>query len=654
MAVAPKTNKELSIKDVANITGISKQFSSIKDFLNVTKDIDVILNNLKEAIPLEKKRLDYYKTLQKYVKTQVKDSTKFLKTIDETIKKSEVLVEIDEKRTASQKLYNAAVNDGNKQLRKAIQNNSEIFKISHEMQLESNVTWKNYTKLYNEAYKAVRQMRNEVNQSVFNVKDLVATQNKLLGTGWKNIATQALTNVSSSVMLMQKALGSMDENLSNAFQMSFRQFGNQTDTFITNIGNRLNAFSDTFGVSIGMLQGAVVDMMASNSFINRSNMEAQTQANESLIKAAALSGAIGLTTTSFLTNLALVSQYGTMEEMSSIYQGGALLQGFDTSKFQENMNSGNYSDATSSLFSGIYSTLNSIDDHYLRAEYMSQIGSAFGLSQSDLLQIATNGGNLDAYDEDMQSKLVDVNTSMKDEISNLKVAIVDNVENWLQNSKLVQGIGSVMQELGLYGLNGLVAAINAQLAVIIGQNTSGKIGTFLKGGTGIGTSTGTSGSSVSAGGVALGIGGLAVAGLGNIAGSAIQQNTNLSTPAANILGSGLNIGSGIIGGAMTGAAVGGHVGLIAGGVIGAGVGIANSIVSANKRKNSIKELDDQERASRAAKAASSFQSSGDPVVDAINKQTESLIDVLNLNAEENRNIVASTDMYTKTTTINEI
>ena len=59
--------------------------------------------------------------------------------------------------------------------------------------------------------------------------------------------------------------------------------------------------------------------------------------------------------------------------MSGIFQGGALLQGFDTSAFQGQMLSGNADQAISSLFESIYGTMSGLgDDHYLRNEYSNK------------------------------------------------------------------------------------------------------------------------------------------------------------------------------------------------------------------------------------------------------------------------------------------
>jgi hypothetical protein len=319
------------ITDIERSIGFDKKtFSSIKNFINVL-GIEDVMQRLKERVPQEKQRLEYYKKLLDYVKKQYnRNSEKSISVLSDAIKKSEELVELEEKRTTTQRGLNALLGDGNKLLQKAIANNAELFKISHNMQLESNVTWKNYTKLYNEAYKSVGEANREIGQSVHNVKDLVSVQNQLLGAGWKNIDTKTLTSVSTSVMGLQRTLGKLDARLITAFENSYRIFGDSTDMFVTAIGNRLNAFSNTFGIQIGMLRDAVVNMADANNFIHRSNMQANLRANESLIKAAALSGAIGLTSTTFLSSLAKTTQFGTMEEMSQIYQGGALLQGFDT------------------------------------------------------------------------------------------------------------------------------------------------------------------------------------------------------------------------------------------------------------------------------------------------------------------------------------
>lgn len=543
-----------------------------------------------------------------------------------------------------------------------IKQNSEIFKISHEMQLESNVTWKNYTKLYQGAYESAREMNREFGKSLVVAKDLVETQNKLLGTGWKNIQPATLTKVSSAVALLQNTLGSFPTELANAFQISYRQFGDQTDKFVTNLGNRLNAFSDTFGVNIGMLAGAVADMMESNSFLARNNMKAQTLANESLIKAAALSGAIGLTSTSFLSTLAGTAQFGTMEEMAQVYQGGALLQGFDTASFQNKLIGMDYEGATTDLFSSISDTLNGISDHYLRAEYMKQIGGTFGMSREDLLMIMQNGENLNAYSEDLQEKLKGMDMSMTDEIRDLRMNWPDRFERWLENTPVSQGIGGLLQELGLYGTYEPLKSIANWVHIIGTKYMSESIISGAK--TVLGSSSGGATQALNRlpsptnsaigmgtlGKVGLGVGGAGILTAGNMLGSSIQGDLSRSDASANTLGGMANIGSGIIGGAMIGGSFGGLPGAAIGAGIGGIVGGINTILSKQNRDRSIIE-DISEKASSSADV-DPVQTS-DPIVNAINQMNANLTNVLNGNFTETRRSQFVLNTYHKTTTYGE-
>ena len=68
--------------------------------------------------------------------------------------------------------------------------------------------------------------------------------------------------------MLQRTLGGLDDRLVMAFQTSFRQFGSQTDTFITQMGNRLNAFSNTFGIQVSALQGAVAEVISTNALLH--------------------------------------------------------------------------------------------------------------------------------------------------------------------------------------------------------------------------------------------------------------------------------------------------------------------------------------------------------------------------------------------------
>jgi hypothetical protein len=633
-----------------------------KDLLKIVKSLNVS----------EKERLNIIRSIEKVSGGIVKFGKEARVELTNTIAQQENLVELQEKQKANVKKYAEILKkEASKALDTVIKQNKEIFEISHDIQLEANMTWKQYTQIYNAAYEASRKVNREVGQNITNAKEIIATQNKLLQAGFKGLDTQTLTSVSQSVFMMQKTLGQFPAELAVAFQQSFRQFGDQTNQFVTAIGNRLNAFSNTFGVSIGMLTGAVAQMTANNSFLFRNNMRAQTMANENLMRAAALSGAIGLTSTDFLTSLAGTAQFGTMSEMSQIFQGGALLQGFDTSQFQKMMQTGEYGGGTEMLFSSIASTLGSIQDQYLRAEYMQRIGGAFGLSREDLLMITQNSDKIPEISKNFQQNLLNVNTSMVDELSGLKVAFIDKIENFINSSKPAQEIGKVLQDLGLVGMEGYLKQMTSTLYVIaakqllgggnitgmlskMGISGTGKAGTLLgsnfnfgmlEGPTAAKAGLGTMGKlGVAGAGLGIGVG-------GNILGRSIQSNTNLSDTAANLGGGAVNVLSAAAGGAMIGSIIPG-IGTLVGAGIGAGVGAIaggiNTYLGAKERESAMQDLDDQQRAQRAA-GRQSIRTTGDPVVDAINAMNSNLTNVLNGNFSENRNYQFVVDMYGKTT-----
>jgi hypothetical protein len=321
-----------------------------------------------------------------------------------------------------------------------------------------------------------------------------------------------------------------------------------------------------------------------------------------------------------------------------------------------------YEGATEQLLRSIYGTLNNIDDHYLRAEYMQQIGSAFGLSRDELKVIATSGVNLDEYSAQMQEKLFGVNTSMKDELTDLRVNLVDRVQNAIQNSWASEQLGSALQELGLYGLEGYMVKVLNWLRVIgtqaLTKNITGALG--KSGGTALGVAGAGNASQVGssntallagAGRVALGAGGLAV-GIGtNQWGSSMISNPERSAD----WGGAINTIGGSIGGAMLGGAItGGPVGALVGGLAGLGYGIYNTVQANKERESALQELEDQERASRRANAASTFVNYGDPVVNAINAQTQALVEIISGNHEENKTFILLGETYKKTTTLSEV
>lgn len=662
----PKTNADLDLKarnlsklieGFEKLGGKDSPYKAFQRFAELmdSKDLDEFIKKTKNLVKTEEKRLDVFRLLKTELESMDKLNVSFIKRVNKEISSEYELLEVKKRRReVSKQLVNLS-KAGQVLLDRAVASNQKIFEISHKMQLESNVTWENYRKIYQGAYETTRKMREEIGQSVYNVKDLINTQERMLGAGWRNMNPATLTEVSASVMNLSKTLGTLDVNLVTAFQQSFRIFGEETSTFIDAMGNRLNAFSKTFGISIGMLQGAVSDLIDANNFISRNNMEAQITANQSLMRAAALSASVGLTTTTFITQLAKTSQWGTMEEMAGIYEGGALLQGFDTAGFQQQMIGQDYAGATKQLFGSINETLNSIDDHYLRAEYMQRIGSTFGLSNDELLRIATHGSNLEAYDEATLASLEGVNTSMRDELADLKVSVVDRLENWYEGTRFSQSIGSVMQELGLYGLNGMVKSIVGMLAVIVKQNaviasTGGSGGGILNSmgiGSGSAQATGLMGTNpmglstgVRAGGTIAGIG---IAGLGNdyfgdrVASPERSQGGNI----AGMYASG--IGGGALAGGMIGGPIGAGIGAVAGGIYSA----VKAKEAKEERQSAIEELD-AERRDRARAASGASFITGDPVVDAINAQTDILKRTLDDNYEENRRQILIYDTMKKT------
>ena len=634
---------------IKKITDINKKYldqkalaKELNDFLK--KQLDMKM----KVYELDKKANKDERTQANQIKKHLIDTNKLEEAINkhqaaslETQKKEVIAAGEKLKKTLSYlKVLGSIKKEG-----------QEIFKISHDMQLQSNISWKEFTKLQQEAFKAVRELNKETGKQLHTAKEMVDMQNALLKGGWKDIDPTVLTNVSSATRMMATTLGEFPEELSTAFRMSFRQFGETTDNFITAMGNRLNAFSDSFGLSIGMLTGVVTQMSANTSFIHKNNMQAQIRANESLMKAAALSGRVGLTSTEFITQLANTAQFGTADEMSTLYQGGALLQGFDTGQFQQQMMSGNADLATQQLFSSIYETMQGVgNDQYLRNEYMKQIGGSFGLSQADMLQIMTNGGNLDEYSEEIQEKLLGVNTSMKDEIAGFKIDLLDTIQNYWHNTSIAEGYTKVMGSLGLYGISDIINisnvtlfAINRNVASINAQqklaaNKSGLQGPISAGKTGGLSNMQKAGGIV--GGAAIGLG-------GNALGSSIQQNTNMGNTAANAIGGTTNILSGAAGGALIGGMIGGVPGAVVGGTIGALGGVINTTIGAKQRESAMDEIENNRR--KAARQANP-NPTRDPLVAAINHQTNVLSEVFSGETDKIVQASVTSKVYNKTTT----
>jgi len=668
----PKTNKDLAIA-----LGVKDEGKLVNLLYNATEeDIKKAFENIKKLHDKEEDRLEIYEKLLKYTNelnkslgASVKAADKFKSNskqivdlteqeLKNSVKGKDVLEKINKERMSSISLLEQV----NRLLKQGVAYNQEMFRTAQEMQLQSNITWKEYRQLYRESYAAARAMNKEVGQQIHNSKELVKMQNQLLQSGYKDVDVTTLSKLSSSVTTMAKTIagfgGSFPGELLEAFQLSYRQFGAQTDQFVTHLGNRLNAFSDTFGTSIGMLTGVVSQMMASNSFIARSNMQAQVQANESLMKAAALSGAVGLTSTNFISQLAGTAQFGTIGQMSSLFQGGALLKDFSTAEFQEQMIGMNYDAAIGGLFDSIQKTIGGIDDHYLRAEYMDRIGSTFGLSRDDLLKITTQGPELEKYRQELQEKLINVNTSMVDELKDYKMTWSDRIDNIFANSSLNETLGSVFNEFGLYGIDSKIDLTNNLLKAIAVKNFFPETawGKFFGGGKGggsgllgnmFGPASSTSKTVIMGDGapimglrqlypVASKVGGVAVAGGGMMLGnkwgdSSTDLGISDSGAAWRRVGNvGTNIASGIAGGAM----FGGPIGAAIGGGIGLATGLINASQAKQERLNSQRASELELRSGRrinnlqGQSASDMYAKTGDAIVDAIYETNSNLIDVL--------------------------
>ena len=100
----------------------------------------------------------------------------------------------------------------------------DIYKISHEMQLTSNMTWKEFSKNYSEAYDMARKMNTETGKQLHSAKEIIEMQNTLLKDGWKGLDPSTLTNIAGATRLMVTTLGTFPAELSTAFQNGFRQF----------------------------------------------------------------------------------------------------------------------------------------------------------------------------------------------------------------------------------------------------------------------------------------------------------------------------------------------------------------------------------------------------------------------------------------------
>lgn len=590
-------------------------------FLKNNKVLEDRLRNLDDYVESLEEQQELLIKLEKFRQMAAQDAIKLEEALEEknkeTNKRLEEKIELtkaltEEQRRQAQQIqalkrgYDLLYDGATAALNKVIQQSEDLFKVSHDLQLQGNMTWNQYTKLYNDSFEALRDMNTALGQSVFNTRQLFETQQKLVPKGWKGIDTEHLTQLSGAVTQINAVLGMFPEELSTAFQMSYRQFEAQTDRFVYAIGNRLNAFSDSFGVTVGALTGAVTQMMAANTYLARNNMQAQILASESLMGAVALSSAVGIETSNFMVGLAHTAQFGTASQMSELFQAGAMLQGFSTQDFQSKMRTQDYMGATQDLIQSIQQTLGGMDDGYLKNEYIQRISQGFGLSQSDVLQLMSNDFDLNKKSLEIQEKLVDVDTSMEQELRGLKVSLKNRLDNWWDSTKLSQGLGKFMQDQGLAGID---KQLNRILYAILGQSMQKSLWDTLigAGGTSVGAGgAGASGGGVfgnlfgsTAGGGALTgmqkmsrvLGGVGIAGAGMHWGSQLHQDENVSQVGAGIHGSLANIGSGILGGALTGSAFGGY-GALVGGIIGGIAGAGKSVFDIMERDKAEKRRAD--------------------------------------------------------------
>jgi phage tail tape-measure protein len=130
-------------------------------------------------------------------------------------------------------------------------------------------------------------------------------------------------------------------------------------------------------------------------------------------------------------------------------------------------------------------------------------------------------------------------------------------------------------------------------------------------------------------------------------------NTSLTQGQANGAKVGGALGS-TASGALLGASIGSIIPVIGTGIgaavgagIGLGVGLYSNSKAQDKRESAIEDLDTQRRANAKAASGASF-TSGDPVVDAINRQTDILAGKLDETAESQERSVLIYDMLNRT------
>ena len=662
-----KSLKELSILPEYITLGGKDTQGILKDFLEnktdeLAKTLDIIKKIKSATIDVKELEKDITNIIKEANKAFTKGAPAYEKTLDLIKRKFVEIGNIQKETNIYLRAAKAVWSDTSRILDRVVQQNKEIYEISHNMQTESNVTWRQFTELYKGAYQAARQMNSEIGKQLVTAKDLVSVQDKLLSAGWKNIDSASLTNVAGSMSLLQRTLGGLDDRLIHAFETSFRQFGSQTDQFVTSMGNRLNAFSNTFGMTVGALSGAVAEVMNVNTFISRNNMKAQIQANETFMQAAALSSQVGITSFSYLSNLTRTSQFGTADDLVNIYQSGAYLQGFDTFDFIDKMSSGKSGDsyeANKNLISSIYNTLTGIGDNkLLRNQYMQGIQSGFGLSQDDIIAILNNGANLDTYDKELQEKLLDIDNSMLDELKGLKITLVDQFKNLVANNS--EKLGAFMNEHGLYNLTDPVRNIQMLLMAQLVKDPLGKVANKLFSGLGGASSASGAGGATNILGTAVTSGGLskvAKVGLGtsiaagsNLIGYNLIANNTSNNEGIEGLGHGLNILGGAGGGALAGAAFGPY-GVAIGAALGAIGGVISSIAAEKTKQNAMAELEDAKRVKNRSEQTQA--STGDPLADILINGFNKVTDAITGEAELDRQLQFTLDLAQKGSAFNK-
>ena len=104
-----------------------------------------------------------------------------------------------------------------------------------------------------------------------------------------------------------------------------------------------------------------------------------------------------------------------------------------------------------------------------------------GLGRDELLLITQNAEHMDEYIKDMDKASLGMNTSMVDELSGLKVAVVDRLENWWTSTGVSQDFGKVMQDLGLVGVEGQLKQITGILYAMLAKDKIDALGKFIGG-----------------------------------------------------------------------------------------------------------------------------------------------------------------------------